>query len=235
MLEANINTFSDPWRSVVARWGKMNKACLKEIDDLPAWYVENSNSALFAAAAWLCGYPAICEIDIEKRKFNGRPGRPRTGSGRFDIEMHMGNSIYLIEAKKRHLSISADSHYSLRHSHLASAIDEASADCRACEKSARNLGMEMASLVFFSGSIDEDSEERKKVPGYRQAMSECLEAEIGKFKDNMEQLELPRGIRVLGYSLFANDPNQFNRKEWKGFSWPALFGVIGLHYPALGE
>lgn len=228
MTTTEINTFQGSWSKVIAKWGNMNREYLTKTGDFPAWYVENSNSALFSAAAWQCGYLALCEVDIEKQRYTGLPGRPKTTGGRFDIELHMGEGAYVIEAKKRHFSLSESSSYSLRHHYLKSSVEDASGDCRSCKKSAAEYEMNLAALIFFSCSVGYDAPERNLGKGYREAIFDLMTQEASAFENNMRELRLVPKSRLLGYSLFSNDPLSFDRKDWKGYPWPAMCGVIGI-------
>jgi len=75
-FEADVNNFPADWRGIVNRWGEYNANYYNRHEDLPAWYVENSNSALFSAAAWVEGHQALCEIDAEKKYYTSLTPKP---------------------------------------------------------------------------------------------------------------------------------------------------------------
>ena len=118
-FERDVNNFPASWRGIVEKWSEFNAQYYDQNSDLPAWYVENSNSALFSAAAWVEGHQALCEVDVDKKIYPGTPGRPASYPGRMDIELIVDEKIYWVEAKRRAFTLSRESNYSFRHAFLA--------------------------------------------------------------------------------------------------------------------
>jgi len=105
-----VNSFEDKWWEIVERWALLNNEYARRTgDDIPAWYVENLNSALFAAAAWQCDVPALCELDVLKQKAaqSDPDGNEESESsnGRVDLALYIGQSQHWIEAKSDYHSV----------------------------------------------------------------------------------------------------------------------------------
>lgn len=224
-FERVVNNFPAGWRSIVNKWAKYNASYYDRHQDIPAWYVENSNSALFAAAAWAEGHQALCEVDAEKKYYTGRQGRPATYSGRMDIELTIHDQIYWIEAKRRAFSLGAASDYSFRHSFLAASVREAADNARQCETAATALQSKLASLVFFSGHIQPDAHER--VPGSTPKMrSEMVAAEVTSLRANMRRLGEELNARIY-HAVFSQGDFGIHHC-WRDYYWPAAFGICAI-------
>lgn len=200
-FEKNVNNFPTGWRGIVEKWAEFNARYYARYSDLPAWYVENSNSALFSAAAWTEGHLALCEVDIEKKYYTGKPGRPISYAGRMDIELTIGDEIYWIEAKRRAFSLSRKSSYSFRHAFLATSVLEAYDNTRQCKAATKEMDAKMASLVFFSGHIEPEIEERG-ADSTPQIRSEMVADEISALKENMRTLSREMGENV-SHAVFS--------------------------------
>jgi hypothetical protein len=224
-FESDVNNFPAGWRGIVSKWGEYNASYYQRNQDLPAWYVENSNSALFSAAAWAEGHQALCEVDAEKKFYTGRPGRPATYSGRMDIELTIGDQAYWVEAKRRAFSLSAGSDYSFRHSFLAASVREASDNTNQCQVAANALGCRLASLVFFSGHIQPDALERapRSTPLMR---SQMIAAEIAALRINMQDLGQDLGTRI--YQAVFSQREFRIYQNWQDYYWPAAFGICAV-------
>jgi hypothetical protein len=221
----DVNNFPAGWRGIVNKWGDFNANYYDRFQDLPAWYVENSNSALFSAAAWAKGHLALCEVDAEKKFYTGRPGRPATYPGRMDIELTIDDATYWIEAKRRAFSLSAGSDYSFRHSFLSASVKEASENTNQCQVAANALGCRVASLVFFSGHIRPDAPER--APETRPLMrSELIAAEIAALRTNMQDLGRDLGAQVHHAVFSQRDCRIY--QNWQYYYWPAAFGLCAI-------
>lgn len=224
-FESDVNNFPAGWRGIVNKWGEYNASYYHRNQDLPAWYVENSNSALFSAAAWAEGHQALCEVDAEKKYYNGRRGRPTTYSGRMDIELTIDDRLYWIEAKRRAFSLGAESDFSFRHSFLAASVREASDNAKQCQTAAIALGSNLASLVFFSGHIQPDALER--VPGSTpQIRSEMIATEIAVLRANMQDLGRDLGVRIYHAVFSQRDCRIY--QNWQDYYWPAAFGICAV-------
>lgn len=224
-FERVVNNFPAGWRGIVNRWGEYNATYYDRHQDLPAWYVENSNSALFAAAAWAEGHQALCEVDVEKRYYTGRQGRPTTYAGRIDIELTINDQLYWIEAKRRAFSLGAESNYSFRHSFLAASLAEALQNTRQCQRAADALETRSTSLVFFSGHIEPDARERGRgsTPLMR---SEMVANEIAALRAKMRDLGPDLGDRVYHAAFSQRDCRIY--QNWEDYYWPAAFGLCAV-------
>lgn len=224
-FERDVNNFPAGWRGIVKKWGEFNANYYDQFQDLPAWYVENSNSALFSAAAWAEGHLALCEVDAEKKFYTGRPGRPASYPGRMDIELTIDDETYWIEAKRRAFSLSASSDYSFRHSFLSASVKEATENTKQCQEAANALGCCVASLVFFSGHIRPDAPERARgtPPLIR---SELIAAETAALRENMQDLSRDLGARVY-HAVFSQLDCRIYQ-NWEGYYWPAAFGLCAV-------
>ncbi|WP_371056422.1 hypothetical protein [Rhodosalinus sp. K401] len=224
-FERDVNNFPASWRGIVNKWGEFNANYYDRFQDLPAWYVENSNSALFSAAAWAEGHLALCEVDAEKKFYTGRPGRPATYPGRMDIELTIDDGTYWIEAKRRAFSLSASSDYSFRHSFLSASVKEATENTTQCQEAANALDCCVASLVFFSGHIRPDAPERAR--GTPPLMrSELIAAETAALRANMQDLGRDLGARVYHAVFSQRDCRIYH--NWEGYYWPAAFGLCAV-------
>ncbi|MDK8873590.1 hypothetical protein [Paracoccus sp. SSJ] len=218
MYEEYLNTFSVPWKKVVRKWAKMNIAYAEAVEDLPAWYVENSNSALFSSALWACDYPSICETDIGKQVISGLPGRRRAYDGRTDIEALVEDELFLFEAKKRHLNLSGDSRRALRHNVIARALDEALSDTAKIRSAAGNLTAKAGSIVFFSAVLSADYfGQGKWISKRRERIVDELEA----FKRNMSDLRF-KDVDLM-YAAYFSDTSRLSisTDDYR----PVAFGV----------
>lgn len=224
-FESDVNNFPTGWRGIVNKWGEFNANYYDRHQDLPAWYVENSNSALFSAAAWAEGHQALCEVDAEKKYYTGRQGRPVTYSGRMDIELTINDQLYWIEAKRRAFSLGAGSNYSFRHSFLAASVREALNNTMQCQVAADALGCNLASVVFFSGHIQPEALERAQgsTPLMR---SEMVAAEIAALRTNMQDLGRDLGARIY-HAVFSQRDFRMYR-NWQEYYWPAAFGLCAV-------
>jgi len=219
------NMFPKDWQNIVKRWGEYNVEYYEKNEDLPAWYVENSNSALFSAAAWAEGHQALCEVDADKKHFTGQRGRPVTYSGRVDIELTLHEQMYLIEAKRKAFSLGKDSRHSFSHASLAASIEEAQRNARQCFNRACDLNAKTASIVFFSGHIDPEAPERGENSSPKMR-SEMVGLEISKLRENMEKLGKKLEREVYYAVFFRGDYRIY--KDWQGLRWPAAFGLCAL-------
>lgn len=224
-FERDVNNFPAGWRGVVNKWGEFNANYYDQFQDLPAWYVENSNSALFSAAAWAEGHLALCEVDAEKKFYTGRPGRPATYPGRMDIELTIDDETYWVEAKRRAFSLGAGSDYSFRHSFLATSVREASDNTMQCQVAATALGCNLASLVFFSGHILPEARERVR-GSTPQMRSEMVADEIAALRTNMQDLGRDFGARIY-HAVFSQRDYVISR-NWQDYYWPAAFGLCAI-------
>lgn len=224
-FERDVNNFPEGWRGIVKRWADLNNEYYNRHTDIPAWYVENSNSALFAAAAWAEGSFAICEVDVEKKYYTGRSGRPASYAGRMDIELTMGQEIYWIEAKRRAFSLGEESSYSFRHSFMNTSVKEAYSNARQCRPAARDMGAKMASLVFFSGHVEPDMAERGRgaTPRLREQL---IEREVAALRHNLRELDDEMNGKVF-HAIFSQRDCRIYA-NWQGYYWPAAFGVAGV-------
>lgn len=227
-FERAFNNFPAGWRAIVNRWGELNNRYYEDNEDLPAWYVENSNSALLSAAAWMQGCPAICEMDVEKRSYTGERGRPRTYAGRMDMEVTVGDTTYWIEAKRRDFALSEQSNYSFRHSFLTAAIGDAIENARQCRHNANDFNAEMMSIVFFSGRIDPDAPERRGA-GAPERRRNMVTNEIEKLLENMTNYRRERreSAGVIFYAVFRRVDFDIPR-GWTDYPWPAAFGICAV-------
>ncbi|MDF3608372.1 hypothetical protein PE067_20820 [Paracoccus sp. DMF-8] len=224
-FERIVNNFPAGWRKTVDTWSELNNRYYEHNDDLPAWYVENSNSALLSAAAWMNGYPAICEMDVEKKSYTGTRGRPRSYAGRMDIEIQFDNKVYWIEAKRRAFTLSQNSNYSFRHSFLASSVKDAMSNARQCRDVAHGFGVSMASVVFFSGHIESDAPERRgrDAPGRR---AKLIHDETAALKENMKALS-DEICEDVYHAIYARNDVDIPR-GWTDYHWPAAFGICAI-------
>ena len=223
--EVDVNNFPAGWRGIVNKWGEFNSRYYDRHQDLPAWYVENSNSALFSAAAWAEGHQALCEVDAEKKYYTGRQGRPTTYSGRMDIELTIGDHTYWIEAKRRAFSLGEASNYAFRHSFLTASVHEARDNARQCRDAAVALGADVASLVFFSGHIAPEAEERAQ-SSTPQMRSEMVASEITALRENMRELGRSLNARVY-HGVFSQRDHRIYQ-NWQDYHWPAAFGLCAV-------
>lgn len=207
-------------------WGDLNSRYFELNDDLPAWYVENSNSALLSAAAWQCGYPAVCEVDVEKKRYTGERGRPAAYAGRMDLEVHIDDLRYWIEAKRRAFALSEDSSYSLRHGFLAESLHAAWGDASQCRSAAKEFAARMAAVVFFSAHIEADAAERQPVKDAPAMREQLVEREIASMQKKMDALGPEMGKAVYR-AIFAQTDFGIH-KGWQGYLWPAVFGMCAV-------
>lgn len=222
-FEARFNNFPAGWRRMIDTWGNLNSQYFDLDQDLPAWYVENSNSALLSAAAWQCGYPAICEVDVDKKYYTGERGRPASYSGRMDLELHVNGQRHWVEAKRRAFALSAESNYSLRHGFLVDSLRDAWGDARKCRNAAQAFDAKMVAIVFFSGHIGADAPERlqgQARPAHRQ---ELINHEIEQLQTKITALgnELDRPA----YRAIFSQSDLGIHRGWQGYDWPAVFGM----------
>ncbi|NPD16507.1 hypothetical protein HOY34_15040 [Xinfangfangia sp. D13-10-4-6] len=224
-FERDVNNFPEDWRGIVKKWASLNIGYYDRHSDLPAWYVENSNSALFAAAAWAEGHYALCEVDVEKKYYTGRAGRPASYAGRMDIELTIGEEVYWIEAKRRAFSLGEESNYSFRHSFMNASVEEAYANARQCRPAARDMGAKVASLVFFSGHIEPDMAERGAgaTPRLREQL---IASEVAALRHKMRELSDKMNGRVF-HAIFSQRDCRIYA-NWQGYYWPAAFGVAAV-------
>jgi hypothetical protein len=223
------NSFVGSWKKVIASWGEMNSHYVNEFHDLPAWYVENANTSMLSAAAWKCGHPSMCEPNVNKRKFTGRPGRPKEYVGRLDMEIYIDGNWMWLEAKKRHFNLSNLGRKKSESSErLAKLIEYARNEARGSTKDAESAGWDVAALSFFSASILEDARERSDDATDRRGMGKeaacriAVDEELGAMIDGVRAYEASLGQRVE-LAIFRNEDTRL--QSWKGSDFPAAFGV----------
>jgi hypothetical protein len=204
----------------------MNSQYFDLHNDLPAWYVENSNSALLSVAAWQCGYPAICEVDVEKKHYSGERGRPPKRNGRVDLEIHINDSTYWVEAKRKYFSLSKRGRNSLRHSGLAGAIRAAWEDAGEPQKPPDGYPARRVAIVFFSAHFDSDAAERKWPQGSPKAREGLVAEEIEKMQTNMQALGQEMKA-TIHRAVFVQSDFGIHR-GWQGYQWPAIFGMCAI-------
>lgn len=224
-FECRANNFPAGWRKTVNQWARLNDRYFAENSDLPAWYVENSNSALFSAAAWMTGYAAICEVDVDKRKDTGKPGRPKNYGGRVDMEIQMGDCTYWVEAKRKCFEISETSRYALRHSYLSAGLLEAQNDIENVRDNDVSSPISKVSMTFFAGYIPEDAPCRTG-ENVIQRRSELVDEEVHQHLSNIKKLKDETGQDVYT-SVFSQSDLSIS-KFWSGCSFPVLFGVCAI-------
>lgn len=224
-FERDVNNFPASWRGIVEKWSEFNAQYYDQHSDLPAWYVENSNSALFSAAAWVEGHQALCEVDVDKRFYSGSPGRPASYAGRMDIELIAEDQIYWVEAKRRAFSLGRNSNYSFRHAFLAASVNEAYANARQCRPAAKAMNAKIASIVFFSGHIEPEAAEREQ-NSTPQMRAEMVAEEISLLRENMRSMAKEMGGRLFHSVSSQRDYRIY--KDWQGYYWPAAFGLVAV-------
>ncbi len=222
-FDRRFNNFPAGWRKIVDTWGDLNNQYSKRDGDLPAWYVENSNSALFSAAAWIQGYPALCEMDVEKKYYTGSRGRPKTYPRRMDIEVEINGTRYWVEAKRRAFALSEESQYSLRHSFLVNSLRDAWGDAGQCRPAAQDFQARMVAIVFFSCHIDPEAPERQASPSQREQL---VASEIEQMHSATSALGSEMGRNVYR-AVFAQSQFHIHR-GWNGHLWPAAFGLCAI-------
>lgn len=222
-FELQYNNFPAGWRRMINRWGELNSEYFEAHDDLPAWYVESSNAALLAVAAWQCGYPAICEVDIEKIKYNGRPDRPGSYTGRLDMALHVNGQEYWLEAKRRAFALSKENDYSLRYGGLSRRLREALVDVDKISGAAQSYDARLVAAVFFSGHIEPGARERKSG---QDSIETLVSSELSSMHDNMSALAVEKNCTVFR-AVFTQDLLS-PPKEWNDHIWPAVFGICAV-------
>lgn len=222
-FQKQFNNFPAGWRKVVDTWGDLNNQYFKRDGDLPAWYVENSNSALFSAAAWIHGYPALCEMDVEKKLYTGDRGRPKSYAGRMDIELEINGIRYWVEAKRRAFALSEESQYSLRHSFLVNSLWDAWGDARQCRPAAQDFQARMVAVVFFSCHISLEAPERHTNPSQREQL---LASEMEQMHSAINALASKMDRNVYR-AVFAQNDFHIHR-SWNDYLWPAAFGLCAI-------
>jgi hypothetical protein len=224
------NNFEGKWRKIVDAWAAMNATYVSEFGDLPAWYVENSNTALLSAAAWKCGCPALCEPDVSKQRFTGRPGRPAEYVGRLDMEIHIDDSWTWIEAKKSHFQYThkVDGR-SDRRSRLVNLIDGARKSATNSSKAAKKFGWNVLAMGFFSASVTQDSLERRDDRSLRNGLGKEAAVERAITSENQAMIERLERYRIendssLRYAVYRNSSSRL--QGWVDSDYPAAFGLI---------
>lgn len=225
-FNTQFNNFPAGWKKMTNTWGNLNSQYFDLDQDLPAWYVENSNSALLSAAAWQCKFPAICEVDVDKKFYTGERGAPASYSGRMDLEIHVKDQRYWVEAKRRAFELSEESKYSLGHRFLADSLRDAWGDARKCRKSAQEFGARMVAVVFFSGHIGADASERQPGEGRPAIRQARVSDEINKMQISMETLG--KEIGTTAYRAIFSQADFGIHKGWQGYDWPAVFGMCAI-------
>ena len=225
-FEASFNNFPAGWRRMTDKWGNLNSQYFELDQDLPAWYVENSNSALLSAAAWQCGYPALCEVDVDKKYYTGERGRPASYAGRMDLEVHVNGQRHWVEAKRRAFALSGESTYSLRHGFLVDSLRDAWGDARKCRDAAQAFKAKMASIVFFSAHISADAPERLQGQGRPALRQELVKNEIEQVQIKITALASEMDIPVYR-AIFSQIDFNIHR-GWQGYDWPAVFGICAV-------
>lgn len=208
---------------MINRWGELNSEYFEIHDDLPAWYVESSNAALLAVAAWQCKYHAICEVDIQKIKYNGKPGRPGSYAGRLDMALHVDGQEYWLEAKRRAFSLSKENNYSLRYGGLARLLREALNDVDKVSGAAQAYDARLVAAVFFSGHIEPGAKERKSG---QDSIESLVSSELNSMHDNMSALAVEKNCSVLRAVFTQNLLNP--TRQWADYIWPAVFGICAI-------
>lgn len=229
-FEVAANNFEGKWRDIVDVWAKMNASYVSVFGDLPAWYVENTNTALLSAAAWQCGCPSLCEPDVDKQSFTGRPGRPREYVGRLDMEVYIDDSWVWLEAKKRHFQYTHKSDgRSARRQRLVNLIDESRSSARKTSKSAKLSEWDIVAVSFFSASVTSDSIERQDDRSLRDGLGKEAAVARAIASENEAMIERLNQYRDenandLKYAIFRNARTRL--QEWSGTDYPAAFGII---------
>ncbi|MDR5655186.1 hypothetical protein RGD00_21480 [Xinfangfangia sp. LG-4] len=210
-------------------WAAMNATYVTQFGDLPAWYVENSNTAMLAAAAWQCNCPALCEPNVDKQKFTGRPGRPKSFVGRLDMELYVEDSWLWIEAKKDHFlyTYRADGR-SDRRKRLVNLIDRSRRFAKESKKAAEADGWSVVAAAFFSASVAANSIERGKDRSLRDGFGKEDAVNRAIYSENAAMIEKLESYRLevssLQYAVFRNTNTRL--QEWAGVEYPAAFGII---------
>jgi len=231
-FKAVVNTFDGDWKKVVNKWALMNGHYVAEFGDLPAWYVETSNTAMLAAAAWQCGCPALCEPRINKQKFTGRPGRPKTYVGRLDMEIYIDDHWTWVEAKKDHFQFTQKKDgRSERRQRFVNLIESSRKSAENSASSAKECGWNVSAAAFFSASVVADSVERgddksaRDGLGKEDAVSRAINSEIEAMLERLEKYKLKTGAS-LKVAVFGNTNSRL--QEWTTVDYPAAFGIIML-------
>jgi len=144
-----------------------------------------------------------------------------------DIELTIEDRKYWIEAKRRDFSLSNGPgySYSFRHSYLATSVEDALNNARQCRAAADALEAGTASLVFFSGYIAPEAEER--VQGSTPQMrTEMVSAEITSLRENMRELGKNLDARVY-HAVFSQRDYRIYQ-NWQEYNWPAAFGLCAV-------
>lgn len=224
------NNFTGKWREIVEGWAAMNASYVSEFGDLPAWYVENTNTALFSAAAWQSGCPALCEPDVDKQDFTGRPGRPREYVGRLDMEVYIDNLWVWVEAKKRHFQYTHKTDgRSARRQRLVNLIDDSIMSAKKTSKSAKLSEWDVVAVSFFSASVTAESPERQDDRSLRDglkkgdAVDRAIDSENKAMIERLEAYRAENGTD-LKYAIFRN--TNLRLQSWKEADYPAAFGII---------
>lgn len=229
IFETRACAFEGDWKRVVLEWAKLNDQYLHECADFPAWYIENSNTALLSAAAWRCGFTSLCEPGIDKQEFKGRPGRPREYAGRVDMEIYIEDQWVLLEAKKEHFRLTNSPHHrASRRERLANLYDRSLKGAKGSRRAASGAGCHVKGLGFFSAGIGSDSVERRDDNRLREGLGK-EEAVKKAIADEVDRL--CEGISHLNacYAIFTSKAVRL--QNWAGAEFPAAFGLIMSEFP----
>lgn len=108
------NGFEGYWQEIINKYAELASQVEDRFEDAAHWYGEQANTSLLSTAAWMCGFPNLCEMSELKRVYTGRRGAPRYSYGRIDMFLYLdGDRGTWIEAKKvsGSMDLSVDSDY----------------------------------------------------------------------------------------------------------------------------
>lgn len=137
-----------PLAPVLDKWIDLNRQYVVswEGSDAAFGYTENTSTALFSSAAWMSGYPSICEINAGKGHKNSR----NKWYGRIDIYIDAKTQWYYGEAKKSEVNCTIGTDWD---SAFRSNIENASYDAR--QVAGAGEGSKYIALSFWALLVPE--------------------------------------------------------------------------------
>jgi hypothetical protein len=222
MFESYQNTFQGNWKRLIDKWAAMNIEFLALTDELPAWYVENTNTALLAAAAWSCGFAAVCELDTKKQRRTGKRGEPTQIDGRVDIVLKMDNTTTWVEAKKLNFDLSKVSESRGEIGRLNRSLQSAWREALNCQSDANEYGASIGALTFFSGTLSPEYFGRGKRHSKRR---DLITGRLKSWNDSFESTQLDKQVGTVKSAAYFSDAHDLpvSKDNYR----PVVFGLYG--------
>lgn len=212
------NTFTGAMHCILETFASLNERYEEKCGDAAHWYTENTSTALLSAAAWQCGYPALCETQSSKRIYGGR-GRPPPSNGRVDLFLYDADGTGLwVEAKKPQgsMDVSEHSDYPATKARILRFFWGAYSSAEQNRVEAQEYEGKLVSLLFCSFSLQAEYYEGSNARERRQTRADKVTAVI------KEVLDEDDGASVFASYFNTGDTGLIDEYDNRAFGFAVL-------------